>query len=356
MPRVRWRKFRSYSGPQILGDKQDMLDLMQLGQLGPRRNFHVDRAYWLTTQVESGGRLGSIVMYDGTGVTAGLDQHVAVYPRELAHEDYNAKDDQGSFWKLLRRMEVASSLVGITGDQIENLWRAFEEENWYVSQDGRLRYLSDDKVRVPGHKILDVKAGDLVFGFHIRDVFTPPRGAVPRPKKGSEWAWAAAKEWALLFHDLFSSDYTPLVRAQTSFGLEHLVKRTKARRVKTRDGTWKDVEKLAYGDLEVTSLQIYDRWTEELDLALCVYQSHSVNAPAIANRAVARAHSKHGALSNDFARTLVRFLGNSRWGRWDDDIKHGRYQRTRSAARASGLWSRSLFDGKGAIMPKDLPG
>ncbi|MCZ2108032.1 MAG: hypothetical protein LC118_00410 [Dehalococcoidia bacterium] len=57
-----------------------------------------------------------------------------------------------------------------------------------------------------------------------------------------------------------------------------------------------------------------------------------------------------------FAKLLIQKLGNNPFGRWDDDIRTGRYQRTRHHAMASGLWPTKLFDGPEAIMPADLPG
>lgn len=369
MARAQHRKFRSYSGPRILGDKID------LKPDHSRASHHADRAYWLTTQVESGGRVGSIVMYDGTAVTAGLDQHIAVYPKELANEDYNAKDDQGSLWKLLRRMELASATVQVRGlgyeSDLQRLWNALAGEGWYVSQDGCLRYHTDSTVMIAG-KNQSVRAGDLVYGRHIRDIFTPDNGKVPKKGRSSmehQAMWATAERWAELFWAVFSDP--DLIPAQVDFGIEHLVKRTKKRRIKIRltrqgEGKWTkrvSLEWLAYGGRDVSSRIVGEGdWIEELDLAMSVYQSHSVNAPAIANKVIARAWegSITGAARRDaaraFAKKLIKLLGNSTYGRWDDDIKHGRYQRTRSAARASGLWSRSLFDGAKAIMPKDLRG
>jgi hypothetical protein len=60
--------------------------------------------------------------------------------------------------------------------------------------------------------------------------------------------------------------------------------------------------------------------------------------------------------SVEFARELILGLGNTKFGRWDDDIRHGRYQRTRRVAKESGLWPEELFVGADAIMPADLPG
>lgn len=351
--KVLHRKFRSYSGPVIKGVGDPVPPPM-----GPRMLHHVDRAFWLTTMVETGGRFGAVMMADGTACTIGLDQHIAVYPKELANEDFNAADDQGTLWKLLRRLETVRSSPSYH-QALEVLWGMFAEQGWYVAQDGVLRYASDRASLGlgTGKHAASAVAGDIVFGQHIRNTLTPSGGKVP--KSGKEWE--LAKRWAKAFHALTS--HPGGQAAQVEYGIEHLVKRTKRRRIKVPGSArWVDLEILGYGGREVTSLRVGDGdWSEELDLAMCVYQSHSVNAPSIANKMLARARNKAqggAAVGNQarLAKWLIRFLGNSTYGRWDDDIKHGRYQRTRAAARASGLWTRSLFDGANAIMPRDLPG
>jgi hypothetical protein len=321
--KVLWRKFRSYAGPMIKGTVPYEVPELQ--------HNHVERAFWLTAKVETGARFGSVISYDGTGMTAGLDQHVAVYPRELAgKDDGNALDDQGSLWKLLRRMEYVQGNPGYQS-RLAGLWTAFENEGWYVAQDGVLRYALDLR---PG----DGRAGSPVFGREIRNVLTPMNGNVDGPYNREQ-----AKKWIQRFHLVFS--HPDGFRAQVEFGKEHLVKRTKRRGIE-----W------AYGNQEVSALTV-SRLGEDLDLAMCMYQAHSVNAPAIANRALKKAADyRPAAPMNVDPRKLIRLLGTSSYGRWSDNLKNGRYQRTRSAARASGLWPKSLFDGKDALMPKDLPG
>lgn len=320
---IGWRAFGDYSGPVISGI--DPID-------PPREDSrHVARAYWLTTKVETGARFGTIVMYDGTAVTGGPDQHVAVYPRHLA--DDVLENDQGGLWKLLRRLEYVG---GGLRSPIDRLWGALKDRGWYVSQDGMLRGLSD---------------GVLVAGKAIRNAFTPDDGAVP--KDGPKWE--TAKAWAITFHDLLA--HPDGRTAQIEFGMEHLVDRTRSRRVALDRGNVISVLDAGYDDREITALRVGgEDWPEYLDLALCVYQSHSVNAPAIANRALITASMAHTNDELKFSKLLLSLLGNSSFGRWDDDIPGGRYQRTRLVAQQSGLWSASLFDGPNAIMPRDLVG
>ena len=120
MPKVSYRKRKNYSGPLIAGTEPYPAPSAE------RAGFHIDRAYWLTTRVETGGKFGAVMAYDGTGMTAGPDQHIAVYPKELANEDLNAADDQGSLWKLLRRLEVCDPGGGF-GGHLATLWALFAE-------------------------------------------------------------------------------------------------------------------------------------------------------------------------------------------------------------------------------------
>jgi len=333
-PTVSWRQFQEFSGPFIAG-----IDPIEPPKADDR---HVARAFWLTTKVETGAKFGAVVMYDGTAVTGGPDQHVAVYPRYLA--DNSVENDQGGLWKLLRRMEYAGA-----DHALQILWEALKLQGWYVAQDGKLRYVEDHE-GINGHA---KRAGDLVWGNEIRDVLTPTRGKVP--KTGPEWQ--RSRDWAMRFHHALVSPVSR--RAQVEFGMEHLVERTKSRRIELGDGVRVGVADAGYGSREISAIRLGSTgWVEDVDLAMCVYQSHSVNAPATANQALARARTEfnpehHG---KQFAKLLIQLLGNSTYGRWNDDLATGRYQRTRSAARGSGLWSRTLFDDPAAIMPKDLPG
>lgn len=350
---VQYKKFRSYSGPKIRGTVPFTIS--------DTETRHVARAFWLTAKVETGAKFGAIVAYDGTGMTAGLDQHIAVYPKELSKEDYDATDDQGSLWKLLRRMETVDlNPQGAVDEEYRRalnwLWAHLRANSWYVAQDGVLRYWEDTSVQRKSYKI-DVRAGDPVFGLEIRDELTPKGGKVILGTEG----WMFAKEWAAGFHRLFVNPMG--FKAQQHFGEEHMVARTKRkRRWRHRLDHRFSVEELVY-PADITVLEVAgpgapeSRWlSPEMDLALCMYQSHSVNAPAIANRALSSVLNHTHPSGSTFARRLIEKLGNSSYGRWDDDLATGRYQRTRSAARASGLWPKGLFDGPKAIMPKDLKG
>jgi hypothetical protein len=88
---------------------------------------------------------------------------------------------------------------------------------------------------------------------------------------------------------------------------------------------------------------------------MSVYWSNSVNAPGHALKLLCRVADAYPSSRDPlFAKALVTALGNTSFGRWDDDIPGGRYQRTRLAAMQ--VWPFELFEGPTAIMPKDLVG
>jgi len=130
--RIMHRNIGKFSGPVIHGTEVAPL---------PDNPSHAGRAYWLTGQAETGNKMGSIMMADGTAFTIGRDQHIAVYPKELASEDFNAADDQGGAWLLLAAIEVAHG-------PIHQLWEALEAEGWYVAPDGSLRWIGNGRAKV----------------------------------------------------------------------------------------------------------------------------------------------------------------------------------------------------------------
>jgi hypothetical protein len=275
-------------------------------------------------------------MYDGTACTAGLHQAIAVYPRELRHEDFAAADDQGSLWKLLRMLEMVPYFPAL-----EALWDHFASVNWYVASDGYARYLEDSVVRVKNRN-LSVKAGDLVYGADIRETFTPNGGAVPaRGRK-----WEESKAWALIFHRVFADPKG--FRAQVKFGQEHFHRYCERKRLKVGDQTLLAGEWLYEGRSDAPSVT-----NEALDLALSVFWSHSVNGPTKAWGILKRALAKNSVDDSAFAPDLLRRLGNSTYGRWSHTEKSGRWARTRRAAMRSGYWSPELFK-VGGLMPKTL--
>ncbi|RLC13128.1 MAG: hypothetical protein DRI24_16325 [Deltaproteobacteria bacterium] len=277
-------------------------------------------------------------MYDGTACTAGLHQAIAVYPKELRHEDFSARDDQGSLWRLLRMIAAVPDFP-----EMDALLGSFSYKNWYLSPSGALRYSSDATVLIKG-KDKRVKRGDKVYGFDIRQTFTPDEGSVPRsgPK------WKESRRWALLFHAVFSNPKS--YKAQTLYGQEHFHRYCKRKKLRV-SGVVKTVGEWLYGgNSDDPSVS-----TEGLDLALSTFWSHSVNAPAKAWSTLKRSLARHDINSapDAFAKDLLRRLGRSTYGRWNFSDRNGRWARTRLSAMRSGYWSADLFK-PGGVMPRNL--
>lgn len=320
MPTVKWRQYKAFSGPLIAGGPatprlvpEDVL---------PTFLGHV---FELTALVECGGRFGLINMYDGTGVTAGLHQAVAVMPKVLS--------SQGELFKMLHRFE----LVGDT-DELRALYNALAHEGWYVASDGKLR---------------DWDTGELIKPALFRTVVTPTAGVVPR--KGP--SWKQARKWALLFYNVFVHE--KYRRAQVLYGEEHLSKRLQ------RFHSKKYLDDLTIEQAIIPGGNVHHRdpfSVEEADLIHTVALSFMVNAPSWMYKAYHKTWQwqkrlKHHVSpdSGAFAAKLIKNLTDMA-KKWDDDTKNSRYQRTRKHAMATGHWPRSLFVGSDAIMPADLKG
>jgi hypothetical protein len=299
-PTVKWKKYKSWSGCWVEGKTPYVPS-------DPTR--HMERALWLTAQVEGGGTFGAINSYDGAAMSAGLEHKIAVYPRTMT---------QGSLWPLLREFELYAPCAAL-----DALFITFLQTGCYVDQAGALRSKTD---------------GTLYSGAAIRRLLTPPEGAVPRAGP----RWETAKMWAILFHELFSDPATHKV--QINSAIHSLV-----------SGNGKD-EADAYramlGKGDPFALSSVSDMTPEQDLALCVYHSYSVNAPGMGKKRLLAARP-WGA--PNFPERLIKTLGRTQYGRWADTLDgRSRYDRTRVFAMQSGWWPDSLFTGPGAIMPKNL--
>lgn len=259
-------------------------------------NLHMHRATFLAAALE-GPYWGTVQSYDGAGMSAGVFHWIGRY----------RNGSQGPLFKLLRRIELE-------GDSVEPLWSMFRDEGWYVASDGRLRSL---------------KTGHVITGNAFRNVVAPPHGKVP--VRGPDRK--RAEEWARQFHSLFANRNR---QAQVGFAVDYLVRGQQS------------VEIEAYRrelghDIETPEPLPSDELDEAFDLAMCVYHSHSVNAPGPAVSCLRRALK---AKDPRFSRVLVRALATKKYGAWDK-----RYARTRRAAMRSGLWPREMFVGPGSIMP-----
>jgi len=295
MTKIRHLKFRKFAGPSIRGTAKQNLASMDWP--------HFDRALWLTSEVESGGRYGAVTMYDGTGVTAGLHQAIAVYPRNLK--------EQGLFFKLLHRIDA---YVPTTYFSLGSLMRG---QQWSIAGDGKLRHAG---------------SGATVSPKTFRNIVTPQNGVVPA--RGA--SWEQSKRWALAFHEIFADPDS--FRAQGEFGREHFVKRCK--RLKHPKLDRHTIEDLVY-DGECLKANVFSDypWT---DLAMATFWSHSVNGPSPALTRLARALKACPDVKDPrFAKVLLRQLANATYGRWVDDLKSGRWARTRREAMK--VWPLWLF-------------
>jgi len=317
--------YKDYAGVSLKGD-------VELGPHGPR---HIDGASWLTAQVESGGKFGTVISYDGTGLTAGIHQAIAVYPRELeSPDDGYAKDDQGPLWKLLHRCFQAYPETQLVKDM-----KDFLVKYGIVVVNGVARDADT-------HKILT--------GLYLRQVLTGSSdGVMPDSGPGRKRAEYAAGMFSVFFSSMLTQ------HIQMAWGEEHLIKRverTKMRFLKHTTRKGRTIQQLIYDNVNngiEVSLALSKDIPASFDLAMSVWLSFTVNAPSIALRRMCRTFQSYGISDVDvFSSELIRSLGKSRWGRWSDDYRYGRYQRTRNYAMK--VWPKELFEGKHAVMPKEL--
>jgi hypothetical protein len=319
--KVKWRQWKDYSGPFIKPTTKLRLS---------EDSNHWERIVWLTAQVESGGKFGAIVGYDGTGITAGLNQCISVFPKELSHEDNNPRDDQGPLWKLLEYIRQDCR------DTVRELEDELFECGW-VLKDNYLYHID----------------GGLVNGREIREEFTPNQGKVP--KFGRDWD--SAKSWALIFNDIFADQRS--FNAQIRFAIDHAYKTARRKPHILRGQT---VESLIYqGNVKDTKLISPDN---PMDLAMAVFFSNAVNAPAMAFRKLKQAYDEFSQQMNKrpnwqnrrdrfiFAKTLIYKLGTADYARWNFKVSNGRYQRTLKAATKR--WPINFFEGADQIMPRRL--
>jgi hypothetical protein len=111
------------------------------------------------------------------------------------------------------------------------------------------------------------------------------------------------------------------------------------------------IQDVIYGDTHISRIEP-ESFGLELDLAMCFFWSNSVNAPGKAKKVLELAFHE-SRYKEDLVRNLIRGLGDTKFARWDDDLKNGRYQRTRRWMQKLALWPEEFFEDDG-IMPKDL--
>jgi hypothetical protein len=298
-----YKKFKNYSGFFHLGKKHCEKDMAKPYREGDKITEHLERASWLTAQVESSGLFGTVNSYDGTGITAGIHQATAVFPRS----DLSKNASQGTLWKLLY------NIMQIEECKEHELWREFYLANYEIGEFG----------------IYNLDDGYLLNGYKIRHFFN--KSAQGRtPESGTKYERSA--KLVRLVSDLFSMEKT--FQIQIQHGFEFFGKF-----LKSINGEYPYIN----GKYNIS----------HVDLAMCTLLSHSVNAPSVARKMLRQSFEIGANTSIEWACNLVRLLGNNKYGRWDDDLPNGRYQRTRLYAKRSGLWPESLFKDDG-VMPKNI--
>jgi hypothetical protein len=255
---------------------------------------------WLATHVETGGIIGTIQSYDGAGMSAGLQHEIAVFPRTL--------DEQGPLFKSLDRVRDS----GPSNPEVVALMKAFDEVGWLLDPNGVLR---------------EKGSGRVIPGSEIRQEFTPDDGKVP----SSGPKWEKAKKWALLFFSVYNHpNQVDILVKLASASMSSLGR----------------FERPAYKQITNTEdpsvLVLGQNIRPDQDLALCVYQSHAVNAPSIAKNVLLASRPDS---TSEWPGRFLKALNDTKWGNWDRRwIKTRRY--------AMKLWPMELFEDSG-IMPED---
>lgn len=302
---VRYGSYGRYSGPYIKGTEDAMV-------MPTMKDDHWRRVLWLTIMVESGGKLGSVMMADGTGCTAGVEQSILVYPRNLKV--------QGPLPGLLYLLD---HVVPIS---YYSLGKMLADEGWMIGGDKTIREMDN---------------GQLVSPATLRATLTPYGGVVPR----SGVPWERAKAWALAFHELFSMNATQ--EAQIKHAIDGFTKF--ARRVKHKKLDRETIENVVYnGDCLAAAFDVETLEGAACDLAMALFWERKTNGPAPALTRLGRATKRFESNDMDFARFLLRQLGTSSYGRWATN----RWRRSRQHAMK--VWPKELFTGPKAIMPKSF--
>lgn len=307
-----WFSLHGYSGIMLRGTVP-----IQLSDFAPLANGvpvgHMDRAVWLTSQVEA-PKYGTVQSYDGAAMSGGMLHNVAVLPASV---------EQGDLFGLLGKIFEYADARGLVSVPIANMRSALKAKGWAVGKDGMLRDGSGLKVA----------------GKAIRDEFSPPDGHVPQA--GPQYDQAV--RWATLFHDLFSDPGTK--RAQIDYAAIWLARGKSADEMSVYQTFVAGLD----SPLHLPSASL----PASVDLAMCVYHSFSVNAPSPAADCLVHARDSGARSPDEFAAALIRRLGKREFGKWTDQPGDGddRYDRTRKAVWGSGIWDVTMAH---KLMPTDL--
>lgn len=267
-------------------------------------NIHMQVVAYITAQIETGGKFGTVQSYDGAGMSAGLLHNVAVLPASM---------EQGDLWALL-------AAIRKSGASLNGFGVHAAKKGWVLSDDGVLSH-----------------EGKKVSGEDIRLAFVGSKDG-----NGPE-TYTEGKVWAEEFADLFSSPAT--FAAQVAYAVRWLTTGKSALENQAYD-------RFAAGHAQL-GLVLRSAMPVEFDLAMCVYHSFSVNAPSPAATILTKALDASTDVKV-FAKDLITRFGKSDFARWHDDPddKGSRYDATRVAIEKSGFWPKDLVT---HLMPRNLP-
>lgn len=297
MPHTRHVVFRNWAGIAFAGE-------IKWEASSVDKKNHLNKATWLTAVVETGAKFGSINSYDGAGLSAGLEQTIALFPKTM---------EQGELWSVLAKFD---EVLPDTNPNWVALKASLDHAGWYLDSRGVLR---------------NKGVGSLVGGTEIRHELSPPNGVVP--DHGPDFLKAVL--WAETFHNLLSDPATFQTQIRLTKNSLLLGNKVVESQVYRR-----------YAQVEDASAAIVGvNIIPELDLAMCIYHSFSVNAPSKA-RSVLQTVLDRNLGPIDFSKAIVVALGNNTYANWKN-----RYTRTRAEAHKSGLFDESLFS---SIAPAHL--
>ena len=322
MNKVKHKRYKNFAGPVLYGHTR---------MAQPADDTFLEKLVYVTAMVESGGFYGSVFMADGTGITGGLCQHVAILPRQMEY---------GGFWKLMAFIDAFFPVI------YYDLGDLLIEEGWTFQPDGRLRDYTTD-IEVPP--------------FVFRQAVTPRHGVVPPPEGYPDpddtdeeiSMWRQAKLWCLAVHQILAQPATH--RAQLIYECRHfqkMIERTHFKGI---------LEGKRVGDVAFPNSATRSPFDDpRVELAMLVFLSFAVNAPKWAYTAFESALELQGyqgqvplmksKQSRLFARELIKQLERVGGSKWDDDRKYGRYQRTRDVLKT--MFDSDVVDD---VMPEDLP-
>lgn len=289
--------YKSYAGITIRGKVKWQANTV-------KRENHLDKATWLTAAVEGGSIFGTVQSYDGAAMSAGLEHCIALLPKTMT---------QGSLWHVLLKLDEALPDTNPNWVAMKN---ALDQAGWYLDTKGVLR---------------NKGTGSVVSGHAIRDELSPVHGVVPVSGPN----YLKAVRWAEIFNNLFEdpATFASQIR-QTKNGLLASHKEIESRIY----ATYCKVEDASAAILGVNIIP-------ELDLAMCIYHSFSVNAPSKARTVITEVFGR--ALGPvDFSRQLIRALATNTYGNWQD-----RYIRTRNYCKDTDLWDDALFSTVAPVHP-----